>query len=171
MNNYTNSKTNKRKRSSDRERMAGEEDYEYDVALCLIIRNAEGIDSPSRHPSVGRRIYRVVYWVEPDNKFLTPATIGLLDPVWEEKMCIVLGMPGKYRKFLNLEVVRVCSKADPGTSSGVVVVGRAQIPLPSRQYKNKSGRFGLVRVEGLELKAEGHISLSMELKNIRKKKD
>lgn len=149
--------------------MAGEEDY--DVALCLAIRSAEGLDSPSSHPSVGKRIYRVEYWVEPEYKFLTPATLGLLDPVWEEERCIVLGVPGKYREFLNLEVIRVCSKADPGTSSGVVVVGRAQIPLPWKLYKNKSGRFGLVRVERIGLKAEGHIALSMELKKIRRKQD
>ncbi|XP_062152072.1 uncharacterized protein LOC133860497 [Alnus glutinosa] len=167
MNDISNSKTYKRRRSaSDHERMAGEEDY--DVVLCLAILSAEGLDSPSSHPSVGKRIYRVVYWVEPEYKFCTLEALGLLNPVWEEQRRIVLGVPGKYREFLNLEVVRVCSKADPGTSSGVVVVGRAQIPLPWKLYKNKSGRFGLVRVEGLGLKAEGHIALSMELKKIRR---
>ena len=146
--------------------MAREKDC--DVALCLAIGGAEGLDDLSSHPCVAERIYRVVYWVEPDDMFLTPAAVGLLDPIWKEERCIVLGRPGKYRELLNVEVIRVCSKADPGTSYGVVVVGRAQIPLPWKPYKKKSGRFGLVRVEGLGIKAEGHISLSMELKMIRR---
>lgn len=159
----------KRRRSASHERMAEEEDC--DVALCLAIGGAEGLDNPSSHPCVAQRIYRVVYWVEPDDMFLTPAALGsgLQDPVWKEKRCIVLGKPGKYRGFLNVEVIRVFSKEDPCTSSGTVVVGRAQIPLPWKPYKNKSGRFGLVRVEGLGIKAEGHIALSMELKMIRRK--
>ncbi|KAK7320620.1 hypothetical protein VNO77_30260 [Canavalia gladiata] len=133
------------------------------VSLQVKIFHAEGIDEPSLHPSVMSRIYCVVLWVRPSKEFYTNAVLGLLDPVWNKEGTIYLeNYPGEYA-FLNLEVVRLNSVNDPVTSNGIVVVGRARIPLPKKINSTKLGRFGLVRVVEGRCRGEGHIVLSMEL--------
>lgn len=141
---------------------------EDEVSLFLTIHRAEGLDTPIMYPSVSERIYRVVYWVEPNKQYFTPPVGGLLDPVWNERVCIELGKLGEYGGFLNVEVIRFYSKSDPGTSSGVVVVGRAQIPLPLQLDQNKFLWYGLVRPNGPVPKGEGNIAVSMELKKIKR---
>lgn len=139
----------------------------YDIALFVFIDGAEGLDYPSMYPNVSKRIYNVVFWVQPEQVYCTQLARGLV-PIWKHEKLFPLGKPGEFRGFLNLEVVRHFSKSDPGTSNGQVVVGRAQIPLPWNLYKKKSGRYGLVRLDGSVLKAEGRVSLSMQLKKIRR---
>ncbi|XP_027368509.1 uncharacterized protein LOC113874487 [Abrus precatorius] len=139
------------------------------VSLQLNILHAEGIDEPNLHPSVGDRSYCVVLWVMPGREFYTNTVMGMLNPIWNSEGVIFLrNLPDKYT-FLYLEVLRLNSVTDPGTSNGVVVVGRAKIPLPKNVNCKKSGRFGLVRVESGRCKAEGHIILSMELKRCKNK--
>lgn len=67
--------------------------------------------------------------------------------------------------FLKLEVLRVESTIDPGTSSRIALVGRAQIPLLKLSNERRR-RYGLVRLDGSGYKAEGHIILDTELKKV-----
>lgn len=136
-----------------------------DVALNCTIYHAENIDLHS-NVTIEDRNYYIVFWVEPGKECFTHIEKGLLDPVWKQSFHIPIERPSDY-KFLNIEVIRInSSAARPGTSNGTVAVGRAKIPLPEQVLVKKRGRFGLVKLEGMEVKGEGHVSLSMELKNI-----
>lgn len=64
---------------------------------------------------------------------------------------------------LFVEVLELGNKHDPGTSTGVVVVGRAQIPVPTKRGDFGWRRQGLVTLMGSETKVEGFIELHMEL--------
>ncbi|GLU16274.1 hypothetical protein SLE2022_327140 [Rubroshorea leprosula] len=142
--------------------------------LNLQINHAEGLDPPILYPElpIGERNYRVVFWVgsnpSSDRRYATSESGEALEPVWKERAQIPLGRfldP----EVLNVEVVRVNAWSDPGPSTGIVLVGRTQIPLPSpwSVSKKKGGRFGLVRPVGDGYRGEGHISISMELKRAR----
>nr|XP_016485401.1 PREDICTED: uncharacterized protein LOC107805829 [Nicotiana tabacum] len=153
-----------------RKRVIEEQEYEY--FLNISVHHAEDIDSVTRHPDGAKRIYRVIGWVNPGDEFITPAAEGLPNPEWNIKYQVPLGMYDPY-KYLNLEVVRVWSKSDPGTSSGCILVGRAQIPLPKLNQKkgeqqggSHSRRHGLVAppAAGSGVVADGHIIVAMEVK-------
>ncbi|KAL9418541.1 hypothetical protein AB3S75_036493 [Citrus x aurantiifolia] len=136
-----------------------------DVALSCTIYHAENIDLYS-NVTIEERNYCIVFWVEPGKECFTHIEKGLLDPVWKQSFRVPIERPSDYR-FLNIEVIRFnSSAARPGTSNGIAAVGRAKIPLPEKISLKKQGRFGLVKLEGAEVKGEGHVSLSMELKNI-----
>ncbi|KAJ7959704.1 C2 domain-containing protein [Quillaja saponaria] len=142
---------------------------DYQVGLALEIYGAEDIDNLTIHPSVTNRIYRTLFWVEPGEEFCTSEVEGVMNFCWNQKKMIFLG-EDKPRDdlFLNLELFRFYSQVDPGTSNGTVNVGRARIALPKEFGCQKKRRVGLWReLEGGELKAEGFISISMELKKLR----
>ncbi|CAL0324445.1 unnamed protein product [Lupinus luteus] len=134
------------------------------LGLHLEILYAEDIDNPSIHPYVLNREYRLAVWVDPNEEFSTIPVEGILNPVWNASGVILLKKFLEYHTFLNVEVLRVNSMNDPGTSSGVVIVGKVKIPLPTVLYGEKVGRFGLVREMGEGFKVEGHIYLSMKLR-------
>lgn len=139
---------------------------DYITVLNCAIYHAEDIDNPSRYPSVTERNYFVVFWAEPGTEFITHAVTGLPNPVWKERFQMILQHPADCG-FLSLEIMRVNSKSDPGTSTGLRTVGRAKIPLPKEVSTKNAGRFGLVRFdEDTGIKAEGHIILSIELQKI-----
>ncbi|KAL2548727.1 uncharacterized protein Fot_10304 [Forsythia ovata] len=166
----------------DKTRFAGElkrkgvmVDEEYESYLCLKIFSAEDIDRATMNPNGEMRRYRTLIWVRHmDEKYITPIASGLPNPSWDSACIIPLGIYEHFRYFLHVEVYRTCSKSDPGSSSGVALVGKTRIPLPKLGHKI-CGRFGLVRPNdaassssnsGSDLGciAEGHINLNMETK-------
>ncbi|KAE9610628.1 hypothetical protein Lal_00029810 [Lupinus albus] len=134
------------------------------LGLHLEILYVEDIENPSIHPYSFNREYRLAVWVDPNDEFSTIPVEGLLNPVWNSSGVILLKKFPRHHIFLNVEVLRVNSMNDPGTSSGVVIVGRVKIPLPKVLSGEKIGRFGLVRERGEGFKVEGHIRLSMKLR-------
>ncbi|KAI5585600.1 hypothetical protein BDE02_06G156300 [Populus trichocarpa] len=155
---------NRRRMFTRNKRIAIEKDY--DIDLLLSIDHAEGLDNPSTYPSVTTRDYRVVFWVHPDDQLATSRDLGSPDPVWNQKCRMKLDK-SRDCKFLYVEVLRYgsSSESNPGTSNGISLVGRAQIPLPNLSSKT-DGRYGLVRPKEDGYKAEGHITLSMKLVKI-----
>lgn len=155
---------NRRRMFTRNKRIAIEKDY--DIDLLLSIDHAEGLDNPSTYPSVTTRDYRVVFWVHPDYQLATSRDLGSPDPVWNQKCRMKLDK-SRDCKLLYVEVLRYgsSSESNPGTSNGMSLVGRAQIPLPNLSSKT-DGRYGLVRPKDDEYKAEGHITLSMKLVKI-----
>ncbi|KAK4351333.1 hypothetical protein RND71_030646 [Anisodus tanguticus] len=144
-----------------RKRVMVEQEYEY--FLNISVHEGEDIDCVTRHWNGETRIYRVFGWVNPGEEFVTPAAQGLPDPAWNIKYQVPLGRYDPYN-YLKLEVVRVTSKSNPGTSSGCILVGKAQIPLP-KLGQRKGGRHGLVaprRTMDSGIVADGHITLAME---------
>ena len=139
------------------------------IVLCLEIISGEDIDNPKLHPSVKDRRHLVVAGVKRGEEILTKPALGLPNPVWDkEKHFILLRNYPHNHDFLYLEVLRFdTNKKDRGTSSGVILVVRTRIPLPKELYRKKRGRFGLMRAAGEKNKPEGHIELSMELKQCR----
>ncbi|KAK9282625.1 hypothetical protein L1049_010844 [Liquidambar formosana] len=143
-----------------------DDDGDYEVGLNLTIHHADDIENSTTHPNVNRRLYGVVGWVTPEGyEFFTQEAEGLPNPVWNLRYQIALGRPMEGR-FLNLEVVRIGSKTDPGTSTGLVLVGRTRIPLPKELPTKKGSRHGLVRLDGQGYKAEGNISITMQVKKL-----
>ncbi|OIW00757.1 hypothetical protein TanjilG_19197 [Lupinus angustifolius] len=134
------------------------------LGLHLEILYAKDIDNPNIHSYVFNREHRLAVWVDPNENFSTIPIEGLLNPVWNATGVILLKNFPKYHAFLNVEVLRVNSMNDPGSSSGVVIVGKVKIPLHRVLYGEKIGRFGLVREMGEGFKVEGYIHLSVKLR-------
>ncbi|KAL2548729.1 uncharacterized protein Fot_10259 [Forsythia ovata] len=165
----------------DKNRFAGElkrkrsvmVDEEQECYLCLKIFSAEDIDRATMNPNGEMRRYRALIWVRHmDENFITPTASGLPNPSWDSACILPLGIYEPFRYFLHVEVYRMCAKSDPGSSTGIVLVGKTRIPLPKLGHKI-CGRFGLVRPNdapssssGSDLGciAEGHIILDMEIK-------
>ncbi|KAE8684924.1 hypothetical protein F3Y22_tig00111105pilonHSYRG00740 [Hibiscus syriacus] len=133
-------------------------------ALQVAIYNAEGIDPLSSYPEVQWRNYRTVFWVNSLGHYVTGEVVGYPNIEWNEEFGIrLIDLDTSESNILNLEVVRVRSSVDPGPSSGVVVVGRARVPLPEVPRIKQVERVGLVRfVEG-KIVSEGHIVIAMKL--------
>lgn len=140
---------------------------EYHVMLILKIHSAEGIDTQTTDPKGDKRIYCALGWVNHLKEFRTSRTEGLPDPEWNTMFRIPLGRlsPGGFG-YLNLEVLRTGSKLDPGTSTGIALVGWTQIPLPKDINRKKCGRFGLTAPKGAGYITEGHITINMEIKRV-----
>ncbi|CAK7330603.1 unnamed protein product [Dovyalis caffra] len=136
--------------------------YDANIFLILTIIQPNGIDS--LNIDLDNRIYKVLSWVEPGNKYTTPEVGGSLDPEWWQQIRIPFKNPWDCRS-LYLEVIRTHSKSDPGTSTGEVLVGRLKIPLP-RLSSPIQGTFRLMKLEGPGYKREGSIRLAMELREI-----
>lgn len=141
-------------------------DLDHQVVLSVTIYHADGVDDPSSSTiCASDRIYRALVWVEPGTEYRTPFVRALPDPRWDGKCEIPLRTSLLDWGHLNVEVMRGSNDTEPGTSNGIASVSRARIPLPKKMDQKKEGRFGLVRNEGPGLvKAEGHIILSMKVK-------
>ncbi|GAV56789.1 C2 domain-containing protein [Cephalotus follicularis] len=138
-----------------------EGDYQFD--LTYTIYSAEGLDNQNTFPGVTNRHYAVVSWTEPGSDLCTSVRRGAPNPIWKEGFRFPLNKD-KNCRFLYVEVVRLNSRTEPGCSRGLVVVGRARIPLPEEVTReDQHGRFGLTRMVGSELMGEGHIFMSMRL--------
>ncbi|KAL6980658.1 hypothetical protein U1Q18_022295 [Sarracenia purpurea var. burkii] len=138
---------------------------EDEFILHVSIRCAEGIDKDNMGPKGDSRTYRVFGSIRPDIEFSTPEAEGEPDPSWRVIYKMRLRELGIWR-HLNLEVVRTGSRSDPGTSSGSVLVGRAQIPLPGEVGTSVWGRYGLVRPVGRGYSPEGHIIVVAEISKV-----
>ncbi|KAL5801316.1 hypothetical protein ACOSQ3_032948 [Xanthoceras sorbifolium] len=138
----------------------------YDLALNFNVYHGDGIEDPTSNPGVQNRIYCVVFSVAPGVEYHTHPVVGFPDPVWRQSFRIGLHEALDNYAFINVEVMRLHSKSDPGSSDGITVVGRARIPLPSMVSTRKEGRFGLVRQGDNGFKAEGHIVVSMEFEKV-----
>jgi hypothetical protein len=140
-----------------------------DVVCCLTIHHAAGIDDPVTNPFAANynRVYRVIYHIKPGEEFLTAESEGFPDPVWNSKECIPLSRVGPY-KMLVLDVVRV-HNGDPETSSGMVLVGSAAVPLPNMLDKKTTKRVVLAKDEGQgwHKSVGGYLAVSMELKDVK----
>ncbi|KAK7276367.1 hypothetical protein RIF29_17506 [Crotalaria pallida] len=134
------------------------------LGLRVKIGFAEDIDNPILHPYVVNRHYCLATWIDPSEEFRTLPALGLPDPVWDTECVFLLNKFPDDCTSLNLEVTRINSVIGAATSSGVVTVGKAMIPLPTQLYSRIAGRFGLVRPYGEGYKEEGHVALSMELR-------
>ncbi|KAF5729364.1 hypothetical protein HS088_TW21G01529 [Tripterygium wilfordii] len=137
----------------------------YEPVLKLHIHHAEGLENPATRPPL---TYSVESWIEPDQgRARTNKVFGLPNPVWDREFYLRLNRFWDL-KFLHIEVLRHGSWSEPGTSSGFACVGRVRIPLPEELHASKSGRFGLVRLVGGEVRGEGHIIVSMKLMKFRR---
>ncbi|XAR65903.1 hypothetical protein NMG60_11011900 [Bertholletia excelsa] len=150
--------TNKHKRK----RLANDDSK---FVLHVELSHAEELDSRNMGPGGERRRYQVFAWVIPGIEFVTPEVDGLPDPAWALVYSMQVLSP-KVGKYLHIEVVRTCSKSDPGTSTGNVLIGWTQIPLPREVDKIKAGRYGLLRPVGPGFVSEGYIILFMKIETL-----
>lgn len=95
----------------------------------------------------------------------TEAVRGEPEPFWDCYVRMGFDEFPAGESFL-LEVLSCGSNQDPGTSSGVAVVGRAQIMVPTKEKYLGTRRHGLVKLTGSEKKVEGFIYLHMGLEVI-----
>ena len=135
------------------------------VVLCLNLLDAKGLAEPRVDPT---GFYCVVLGVSPlGDEMPTPLVVGQPDPEWNMLCFLPLkDHPWDGDSILRVEVIRVDQggyRADPGTSNGFAVVGRAEIPLPSRVRELKTGPFELFCLEGAEGKVRGNVNLEMQL--------
>lgn len=143
------------------------EENDSKFSLNFTIHHAEGVDEPSDYPiDYSERNYAVVFWVDPGREYNTKVVRGSPNPIWKQDFWMIID-PDESCGFLNMEVVRVHSRADPGTSKGWILVGRVRIPIP-RKICSKSRRYGLVRPEGSGYKPEGHLFVSMQTEKINR---
>lgn len=150
---------------SKRKSLVVEEDYE--ILLNVVVREAEDIDKGTTNYT--KRTYGVLGWVEPNQCFLTQEVNGLPpNLVWNSEYCFVLDKSMNYN-YLYLEIYRTRSTSDPGTSSGIVLVGRTKISLPNQIDVIKRGWFWLAVPKGSSCVPEGRILVAMEMKKRVKK--
>ncbi|KAI9125763.1 hypothetical protein K1719_003181 [Acacia pycnantha] len=158
---------------SDRDRSVNGLVQRQSMELLLHIGGGEGIDvdDEDKHgASEKRRRYCVcvAHSMEPDKCYYTrEAQAAWNNPLcWNQVYCIPIieNIHGNYG-FLYVEVARLYSETDPGTSSGTVIVGRAKVPLPREPYKEVGRRFELARPSGDgHMCFAGNIILPMELR-------
>ncbi|KAJ1420738.1 hypothetical protein SESBI_14145 [Sesbania bispinosa] len=136
------------------------------VYLRLRVIQDEGIDDPYLYPYADNWDYVVLLRISPSEECRTRIVKGLPNRVWNSSGTIFLKEYPNIHTFLNLEVLRLRSVNDPGTSNGVAIVGRGKLPLPREFNFEKVGCFPLVRADYKEedYKVEGDITLCMELK-------
>lgn len=141
---------------------------EFKTGLYIVIYRAEGIDKCEEiHTNAGvkNRGYNVVHWIKPGEEIQTKVVEGVT-PVWNQGDVIMLESLDD-EVFLNVEVQRFDSLADPGSSSGKVVVGRVKIPIPVAYNRRKVGSFPLIRNDGNCRRLEGRVLLAMRLQRIK----
>lgn len=143
---------------------------EFKTGLHIVIYRAEGIDKcEETHTKVAQGIknrgYNVVHWIKPGEELHTKVVEGVT-PEWNQSGFIMLENLDD-DVFLNVEVQRFNSLADPGSSSGKVVVGRVKIPIPVAYNRRKVGSFPLLRRDGNCHRLEGRVLLSMRLQRIK----
>ncbi|KAJ1438998.1 hypothetical protein SESBI_02773 [Sesbania bispinosa] len=91
------------------------------------------------------RDYGVRLWISLDEECHTRIVRGLPNPSWNAKGTIFFKEYPNIHTFLNLEVLRLRSVNNSGTSNGVAIVGRARLPLPREFNCEKVVCFPLVR--------------------------
>ncbi|EXB58168.1 hypothetical protein L484_026369 [Morus notabilis] len=165
--NFTNFNQNTRSmkdRLDDKKDIMITNDAWREVLLRLSLYDADGIGKPNSDMVM---FYGVVFSLSQTGAELwTPVVVGQPDPAWWRCWNMKLGnYPwGGWDLSLRVEVLRIFSgDTDPGTSTGMAVVGRTQIPLPKRLGMKKGGWFQLFRLEGDQCKAKGSICLVLEL--------
>lgn len=133
---------------------------------CLSVRLilARDIDGATMNLNGYRRRYQAILWVCPGDEYITDIALGLPNPCWNCTSHFSVGIYEPY--FLHVEVYRIGSKLDPGTSNGIVLVGRTRIPVPKLDHKI-CGSYVLVRpnydaASGSGCIAEGQVVLGME---------
>lgn len=157
-----------------------EQDYFHprDGELAVSIYGCDGIDQNNSDPYVSH--YVVVFSVAPEIDNCTRAVEGSkykgpewnkiwLMPLEELRMYgVKLGNNGTLLNVvLNLEVVRMNSnKNDVGTSTGIKVVGRAQIPFSLTSFNVKiQQRVRLARLDETGFMTDGgYINVALELR-------
>ncbi|GFZ14975.1 hypothetical protein Acr_24g0011650 [Actinidia rufa] len=132
-----------------------------ELILHVAIRFAEGIDKDNMGADADQRTYQVFGWGRPDMEFHTQVVNGKPDPIWMMTFHMWMRDPWMWT-HLHLEVVRTGSKSDPGSSSGTVLVGRAQIPLPREIGIAIGGKYNLVR-HVKPISVVGCICVAMEI--------
>lgn len=148
--------------------------------LALSIYGCEGIDQNNSNPYVS--YYRVIFSVAPETTDnFTRAVKGskYKGPEWNRIWLMPLDVLGRsgvklgnngtlLNAVLNLEVVRMnTSSDDVGTSTGVKVVGRAQIPFSLTSFNVKmKQRVELARLDETGCMTDGgYIHVALELIN------
>lgn len=132
------------------------------LSVKLIL--AQDIDRATMNLNGYRRRYQAILWVCRGDEYITDIALGLPNPCWN---CISHFPVGIYEPyFLHVEVYRIGSKSDPGTSNGIVLVGKTRIPVPKLDHKI-CGSYVLVRpnydaASGSGCIAEGQVVLGME---------
>ncbi|KAK3038889.1 hypothetical protein RJ639_028611 [Escallonia herrerae] len=102
-------------------------------------------------------LYRVIVSTTDGSELATDLSFGSSkSPVWNQIFDVCYDVFPK-GEFLNLEVVREEYFGDPGTSRGVVVVGRARIDVPTVVGKCEESAYQLVRHVGSKVQTEGLI--------------
>ncbi|KAJ8767827.1 hypothetical protein K2173_020767 [Erythroxylum novogranatense] len=99
-----------------------------------------------RKNPTSNKLYRVVFWLNPE---VRGSTTVAAEPTWGEEYRLELEA-GQNCRFLYMEVLSFSRPADsdPGTSTGVAVVGRVRIRLPRLTGRKEGGVYALVRLEG-----------------------
>lgn len=138
-----------------------------DVMLRLELLDAEGLAGMGGDADVTRRaFYCAVLSVSPlGAEVLAPVVHASPYALWRRRWDHRMeDYPWGLRNLsLRVEVVRVFETAEPGTSRGMTVMGRAEISLPLRVGERKGGRFDLVRCERGKCTIQGTVSLALEL--------
>ncbi|XP_042486907.1 uncharacterized protein LOC122067126 isoform X2 [Macadamia integrifolia] len=146
----------------------------YEFVLNLTINEAKIINNTTTTSSssvaaynwIPYQIYYVVAWISPENIIETPLKVAAPNPSWDLSYDILVDEPISIAS-LKLEVVRVGFQGEIGTSTGQVVVGRAQIPLSKTLKKRVRGFIDLVKFDGTECCFQGSIEVYLELENRR----
>lgn len=133
------------------------------VRLRIGIYGAEDIDRDTKDPNGDKRLYLIYFWVDPNIMHWTRVAEGLPDPAWNRVYSVPLGKSPTY-EYLYLEIYRVFSKSDPGTSCGEVLVGRTKISLPKETNCKQNGRYVLAAPKGTGSEAKGLINIAMEMR-------
>ncbi|KAL3523945.1 hypothetical protein ACH5RR_016779 [Cinchona calisaya] len=95
-------------------------------------------------------------------EFSTQVVRGVPEPKWEHDISIIFD-EFPQGESLFVEILQFGSEGDPQTSSGIVVVGRARIPVPTQWKKFGVQHHEFFRMMGSEKKVEGIIVMRMEL--------
>ncbi|CAK9173587.1 unnamed protein product [Ilex paraguariensis] len=156
-----------------------EEDYGHDYILELHIKSAL-IDKSSVWPETGNNIgdYYVIVTDIYEREYTTPMVLGLQTKtgsayVFPWNWLFHIGFDEfPHGGSLKVEIIRVGHVEDPGTSDGITVMGRVEIPMPDRIKDEWDGREGiltrLVRFD--DLKVKGLIYVGMKFTSVWAKK-
>ncbi|KAF3433516.1 hypothetical protein FNV43_RR24618 [Rhamnella rubrinervis] len=146
--------------------------------LAVSIYGCEGIDQNNCDPYAS--YYSIIFSVAPEIDNWTRAVKGsrYKGPEWNRIWLMPLQVLRRYgvklgsngtllNVVLNLEVIRLTTdKNDVGTSTGMKVVGRAQIPFSLRSFGIKiQQRVGLARLDETGFVTDGgYIDVALELR-------
>ncbi|KAJ4961274.1 hypothetical protein NE237_021184 [Protea cynaroides] len=100
---------------------------------------------------------------------LTPLRVlGMPDPSCDDSYYIPIpNVQHLFTSSLSLEVIRVGSISETGTSTGEILVGKAQIDLSKTCKGEVRGFFHLLKNVGTECSLQGQIEVNLELKLLK----